>query len=73
MRVSGHEAGWDVDVQGPLLSLLEPHVHSSVEMYTKGGKCILAIGPPLHAHPLLVLPALGWDQPTCLGVRATSV
>lgn len=36
-----------MDVQGPLLSQLEPCVHSSVEMCTKQGKRRLAAGPPL--------------------------
>lgn len=40
----------------------ELRVHSSGDMYTKGGKPVLTAGPPLRAHPLLVLPAFGWDH-----------
>lgn len=57
--------GDEADGPGIVDFLLGPHVHSSVEMYERGGESVWPVD--LHAH--LPFPALGWAH--LLGVSGS--
>lgn len=61
---------WDVaDGPGIVDFLLEPHVHSSAEMYKRGGESVWPVVWPGDPHARMPFPALGWGH--LLGVSGS--
>lgn len=59
----------EADGPGIVDFLLEPHVHSSVEMYKRGGESVWPVVWPVDPHARMPFPALGWDH--LLGVSGS--